>query len=99
MTLPVVACNGPAVELMTTSVGPAAAERATWVSAYYKANKPGVMGARFTVIPPAGASVTDPAPATLAAHEFAQARAATLHDVALRERIRARVAAFCAKRK
>ena len=37
--------------------------------------------------------------ATLAAHEFAQARAATLHDVALRKRIRARVAAFCAKRK
>jgi hypothetical protein len=35
----------------------------------------------------------------LSAHEFAQARAATVHDLTLRKRISDRVAAVCGKRK
>ncbi len=64
VTLPVAAYNGPAVELMTTSVGPVTAGTAAWVSVYYKANKPGVTDARLTVVPPSGASVTYPSNGT-----------------------------------
>jgi hypothetical protein len=60
VTLPVVAFNGPAVEQVTTSVGPLKAGTAEWVSVAYKANKPGVTGARLTATPPSGATVTYP---------------------------------------
>jgi hypothetical protein len=60
VTLPVVAYNGPAVELMTTSLGPVTAGTAAWVNVSYKANKPGVTDASQTVMPPTGATVTYP---------------------------------------
>jgi hypothetical protein len=60
VTLPVVAFTGPAVEQVTTSVGPVKAGSAAWVSVAYKANKPGVTDARLTAQVPAGASVTYP---------------------------------------
>jgi hypothetical protein len=60
VTLPVVAYNGPAVEQVTTSVGPVAAGTAQWVSVSYTANAPGVTDGRLTVTPPAGATVTYP---------------------------------------
>jgi hypothetical protein len=60
VTLPVVAFSGPAVQLVTTSVGPITAGTAAWVNISYKANGPGVTGARLTATPPAGATVTYP---------------------------------------
>ncbi len=49
--------------------------------------------------PPRPPDIKAAHPGKLTAHEFAQARTATLHDVALRKRTSERVAAVCAKRK
>jgi hypothetical protein len=60
VTLPVAAFNGPAVEQVTTSVGPIKAGSAQFVSVAYKANKPGVTNARLTATAPEGATVIYP---------------------------------------
>ena len=60
VTLPVVEASGPTVEQLTSSVGSIAAGSARFVDVSYKANKPGVTGARLTATPPAGATVSYP---------------------------------------
>ena len=60
VTLPVVEFSGPAVEQLTSTVGPIQASSAEYVDVSYKANKPGVTDARLTATPPAGATVSYP---------------------------------------
>ena len=58
VTLPIVEFSGPAVEQLTSAVGPIPAGSASFVDVNYKANKPGVTNARLTATPPAGAMVS-----------------------------------------
>jgi len=60
VVLPVIAFDGPAVEQLTTSVGPIKAGSAAFVDVSYKGNKPGVTDVRLTATPPAGATVIYP---------------------------------------
>jgi hypothetical protein len=66
LPLPVVAFNGPAVEQLTSSVGPLKAGEAKFVDISYKANKPGVTNARLTATAPEGATVIYPNDGTFA---------------------------------
>jgi hypothetical protein len=51
VTLPVVEATGPAVEQVTSAVGPIPAGSASFVDVSYKANKPGVTEAKLTATP------------------------------------------------
>ncbi len=58
--MPVERATGPTVEQVTDAVGPVKAGSAEWLKVYYKANKPGVTGAKLRVTAPDGATVIYP---------------------------------------